>query len=104
MTAELSLVFSRGNREPAYLVPIHALAPGLGKDSWSVYVVDPKTSTVHRTAVEGKGTVGNQVVITKGIEPGDIVVVAGVSFLRDGQKVKLAANQSPTADASSTKP
>ena len=104
MTAELSLVFSGGDREPAYLVHLHALAPGLGKDGWSVYLFDPKTSTVRRTAVEGKGIVGNQAVITKGIKPGDIIVVAGVSFLRDGQKVKLAANQSPTADPSSTKP
>jgi hypothetical protein len=27
--------------------------------------------------------------ITEGLAPGDIIVVAGVSFLRDGQQVKL---------------
>jgi RND family efflux transporter MFP subunit len=103
MTAELSLVFPPGNREPAYLVPVHALAPGLGKDGWSIYLFDSKTSTVRRTAVEGKGVVGNQAIIRKGIAPGDVVVVAGVSFLRDGQKVKLA-NPSHTTDASTAKP
>jgi len=103
MTAELSLVFPRGNREPTYLVPVHALAPGTGKSGWSIFLFDPKTSTVGRTAVEGKGVVGNRAIIRKGIAPGDIVVVAGVSFLRDGQKVKLA-NPTHTTDASTAKP
>ncbi len=103
MTAELSLVFPRENRELTYLVPIHALAPGMEKDDWSIFLFDPKTSTVRRIAVEGKGVVGNQAIIRKGIAAGDVVVVAGVSFLRDGQKVKLA-NPSPTADASTAKP
>ena len=103
MTAELSLIFPRGNRDPTYLVPLNALAPREGKEGWSIFLFDPKTSTVRRTAVEGKGIVGNQAIIKKGVAPGDVVVVAGVSFLRDGQKVKLA-NLSPTAEASSTKP
>ena len=103
MTAELSLVFPHENREPTYLVPVHALAPGEGNAGWSIFLFDSKTSTVHRTAVEGKGAVGNQAVIRKGIAPGDVVVVAGVSFLRDGQKVKLV-NPSHTADASTAKP
>ncbi len=103
MTAELSLVFPRGNREPTYLVPVHALAPGTGKSGWSIFLFDPKTSTVRRTAVEGKGVVGNRAIIRKGIAPGDVVVVAGVSFLRDGQKVKLA-NPTHTTDASTAKP
>ena len=103
MTAELSLEFHRGSRETAYLVPLLALAPGVG-DVWSIYLFDPRTSTVRRTAVEGKGIVGNQAVITKGIEPGDRVVVAGVSFLQDGQKVKLAEKLSSSSNTSSSKP
>ncbi len=104
MTAELSLVFPRDNQEPTYLVPVQALAPGVDKDSWSIFLFDPNTSTVRRTAVEGKGIVGNQAIVTKGVSRGDIVVIAGVSFLRDGQKVKLVAKRSPTAGASSTNP
>ena len=103
MTAELSLFFSHDIAGHTYLVPLHALAPRAGKESWSVFLFDPNTSTVRRTAVEGKGIVGNQAVVEKGIAPGDVVVVAGVSFLRDGQKVKLM-NMSPTTGASSTKP
>jgi hypothetical protein len=33
----------------------------------------------------------NRIFITEGIAPGDVIAVAGVSFLRDGQKVKLMA-------------
>ena len=55
----------------------------------SVFVFDSKTSTVRKTVVQGKGIVGNQAIITNGIAPGDIIVVAGVPFLRDGQEVKL---------------
>ncbi len=33
--------------------------------------------------------IGDQAIITRGIAPGDVVVVAGVPFLRDGQEVKL---------------
>jgi len=37
----------------------------------------------------GAGVRDNRVLISEGITAGDIVAVAGVSFLRDGQKVKL---------------
>jgi multidrug efflux pump subunit AcrA (membrane-fusion protein) len=90
MTAELSLLFSRGEDELAYLVPLESVVPGAAKGGrFYVYVFDPETSTVRKTAVEGKGMIGDRGIITGGIAPGDIVVVAGVPFLRDGQEVKL---------------
>ena len=90
MTAELTLLFSRGEEAPAYLVPVQALAPGTAESvRVSVYIFDPETSTVRRTPLEGKGMIGDQAIVTKGLAPGDIVVVAGVPFLRDGQQVKL---------------
>ncbi len=90
MTAELTLLFSREEEgETAYLVPVQALVPGMGKDDRHVFVFDPETSTVRKTAVQGKGVVGNQAIITHGIAPGDIIVVAGVPFLRDSQEVML---------------
>ena len=90
MTAELTLLFSREEEgETAYLVPVQALVPGREKDDRHVFVFDSETSTVRKTVVQGKGIVGNQAIITNGIAPGDIIVVAGVPFLRDDQEVKL---------------
>ncbi len=90
MTAELTLIFSREEEgETAYLVPVQALVPGMEKDDRHVFVFDPETSTVRKTVVQGKDVVGNQTIITNGIAPGDIIVVAGVPFLRDNQEVKL---------------
>jgi dihydrodipicolinate reductase len=41
----------------------------------------------------GAGVRENDFVATKGVKGGDIIAVAGVSFLEDGQKVKLMQKQ-----------
>ncbi len=89
MTAELLLRFSDAELETAYLIPVHAFLPGVEKEQTYVYLFDTATSTVRKQAVQTRGIQGNDIVITEGIAPGDILVVAGVPFLRDGQKVKL---------------
>lgn len=91
MTAELTLPFAfEEEGESGYLVPAQALAPGGASDDRHVFVFDAETSTVRKTAVQSRGLVGNQAVITTGISPGDVIVVAGVPFLRDGQQVTLS--------------
>jgi multidrug efflux system membrane fusion protein len=92
MTAELALLFARDGEEAAYLVPLQSIAPGLPKAERYLYVFDPASSTVRKTIVEGTGMIGDQAIITAGIEPGDVIVVAGVPFLRDGQQVKLLSS------------
>ena len=90
MTAELTLLFALEQEgQTGYLVPLQALAPGLASDDRHVFVYDTETSTVRKTAVQGRGLVGNQFIVTAGIAPGDVIVVAGVPFLRDGQQVTL---------------
>ena len=90
MTAELTLLFAfEEGGDSGYLVPIQAVVPGLKSDDRHVFIFDPDTSTLRKTAVQAKGLVGNQVIITAGVSPGDAIVVAGVPFLRDGQQVKL---------------
>lgn len=96
MTAELLLTFSDEAVQSAYLIPVQAFLPGLEKNEHSVYLFDAQTSTVRKTAVETVGIQNNDMVIIDGIAPGDILVVAGVPFLRDGQKVKLM----PASDSS----
>ena len=62
-------------------------APGPGRGYAFVY--DARTSTVKKTAVRSRGTADKRVIIDEGLEAGDIIAVAGVSFLADGLKVKL---------------
>jgi multidrug efflux pump subunit AcrA (membrane-fusion protein) len=88
--------FAPGDKETAsnieetgFLVPFHAFAPGDKETASNIFVFDPKTSTVKKTQVEAQDSVDNNIVVTKGVKPGDIVAIAGVSYLRDGQKVKL---------------
>ncbi len=89
MTAELTIVLEEAETEAAYLVPLAALAPGKEPGSGFVFVYDPATSAVRRTPVKGSGATDNMIAITQGVKAGDIIAVAGVSFLTDKQKVKL---------------
>lgn len=54
-----------------------------------VYVFDEASSTVKRQEVKMAGIRDNELLIVEGLEPGDRVASAGVSFLNDGMKVKL---------------
>ncbi|MEM0912387.1 MAG: efflux RND transporter periplasmic adaptor subunit [Pseudomonadota bacterium] len=57
-----------------------------------IFVYDETTSTVQRRMVAIGGIRGNSVIIVDGLNNGDRVAVAGVSFLREGQEVKLLAD------------
>jgi membrane fusion protein, multidrug efflux system len=93
MSAEVKLKsFSRQSQGEVTL-PIHAFTTGKGKAEAYVFVYDQQTSTVKKVPVETRGGFDNNVIITQGIKPGDIVAIAGVSFLTDGQKVKLMSRQ-----------
>jgi len=89
MTAELNLFFSDPDAQSAYLLPVQAIVYGVANEDPYVFVFDAGTSTVRKKAVQGRGMRGNQAIVTEGIAPGDVIVVAGVTFLRDGQEVKL---------------
>ncbi|MHC4946442.1 MAG: efflux RND transporter periplasmic adaptor subunit [Planctomycetota bacterium] len=89
MSAEVLLLLGEAEASASYLVPVSAIVPGDGPGQGFIFVYDAATSTVQKTHVAGRGVRDNSVVITAGISPGDIIAVAGVSFLRNGQKVKL---------------
>ena len=55
----------------------------------AVFVFDPQSSTVRRRPVRIGGIRENMIVVTDGLAPGDLVASAGVSFLREGQEVRL---------------
>ena len=90
LTVEVTFQLSGDSGESAYRIPLIAVVPGGLPTKGYVFVYDSSTSTVKKTAVSGKGGVRkNDFMVTKGVKGGDIIAVAGVSFLEDGQKVKL---------------
>jgi len=60
----------------------------------AVWVVDPKTETVSLRPIEVGGQDAGRVTIAAGLEPGDMVVTAGVQALHPGQRVRPAAGAS----------
>lgn len=89
MTAELQLNFVAEDGPSGYLIPLHAVLPGIESEDRDIFLYDAPTSTVRKTPVTIRGIQGNRVIVTRGVSPGDVVVVAGVPFLADGQKVQL---------------
>jgi RND family efflux transporter MFP subunit len=92
MTAELTFRISEAAQQRAFLVPVTALAAGESPRQGYVFVFDPASTTVKRVPVKmARGAEDNRLMIAEGLQGGEIVAVAGVSFLEDGQKVKLMA-------------
>jgi multidrug efflux pump subunit AcrA (membrane-fusion protein) len=92
MSVEISLELPLVSGSLGYLVPLSVLAPEGAKDlqgTATVFLYDSATSTVHKHQVTLGGIRDNQLVVTEDLAPGDLVASAGVSFLSDGQKVKL---------------
>ncbi len=63
--------------------------------SVEVFVFDEATSTVRRRAIKVVGVRENAIIVAEGLSPGERVASAGVSFLREGQKVKLLPDENP---------
>ena len=89
LTAEVTLRLGGDDGPQQFLIPLGALAARPGGDGTIVYRYDPDSSTVRQVPVEYADVRGGDVVVKSGLAPGDIIVVAGVTFLRDGQAVRL---------------
>src|SRR5450631_1071721 len=75
-----------------FLLPLTVVYPEGGKDLKNVatvFVYDQSTSAVKKRQITVGGVRDNNLVVMSGLAPGDIVASAGVSYLVDGQKVKL---------------
>ncbi len=81
-------------------LPLSALREEKGRST--VWLVDRDSMTVKSQDVTLAGADGNEVVITTGLVPGQIVVTAGVHVLNPGQKVKFYVDPgAPSASAAS---
>lgn len=84
-TLPLSVLPFDGELDP----PKNPNEPGTAQ----VFVYDSNTSTVSRRDVKIAGVRENAIIIIEGLSLGERVASAGVSFLREGQKVKLLTDQ-----------
>jgi len=93
MTASVALKVAR-DASPMVL-PVAALTERAGGPA--VFVVDQANMVVRQTLVALAGTSDDGVRIASGLSVGDMVVTAGVQFLRDGMRIRLpeAPSQTP---------
>ena len=76
------------NSENELVLPVSAVVGDIEKDP-TVWVVNEESMTVIPKVVQLGTMAGSSINVTGGLEPGERVVVAGVSFLREGMKVRL---------------
>lgn len=89
-SVDVSVALSNNGGARGFLVPLVAIAPGDDKARGYVFKFDSASGVVRKTPIQAADVVsGNLIGITNGVEAGDIVASAGVSFLRDGQRVRL---------------
>ena len=92
MSVEIALEEPLIGGGSGFLLPLSVLAPEGGKDLQgvaTVFLYDKGSSTVKKRKVTVGGIRDNRLVVTDGLSTGDIVATAGVSYLVEGQKVKL---------------
>ena len=97
MTARVTFNFDQYlEGRTAYLIPLSAIAIDVGllagesvRDSEApVFLFDEAAGRARVRNVRVGGLRGNQLEVFEGLEPGDEVISAGVSFLHDGMEVR----------------
>ena len=69
-------------------VPVTAVFSHEGEQTY-VWIIDPETKTVKQREVKTEGLANTGVPIKEGLEPGEWIAVAGVHYLKEGQKVEI---------------
>jgi RND family efflux transporter MFP subunit len=96
MTARVDFTFRGEAQETGWLVPANAVLSAQGSSDahisereFYVFVYQPESSSVARRKVQVVGIHDRDFEVAEGLSEGDVVAVAGVHFLRDGQRVSL---------------
>lgn len=89
LTAEIGFKYKTQASGTAFLLPVTAVLATAPKVGGTVFVFDKSASTVKQKKVQVVNVHNNELEVAGDVKEGDIVAVAGVSFLVDGMKVKL---------------
>ncbi|MBF0453414.1 MAG: efflux RND transporter periplasmic adaptor subunit [Magnetococcales bacterium] len=92
MSAEVLFTFEGQGRSGyqglVVKVPPTAIMAGEGEAVYA-FVYDESAGVVRRRSVQTENIINNEVMISHGLKPGEIIATAGVVYLHDGQKVSL---------------
>jgi len=89
MTVEVIFKFTTDATGTAFMLPISAVLPTADKNSGAIFVYDKKQNIVRKRKIKVINVRDNELEVIGDIKDGDIVAIAGVSFLLDKMKVSL---------------
>ncbi len=92
MSAEVEFIFE-GVGQTGFVgkvmrLPLSALVAGADKTVF-VFVYNEQTKGVEKRVIQVENILNNEVLVSSGLKPGEVIATAGVHSLRDGQRVKL---------------
>ncbi len=94
MTAQVTFNFGKADKDSVYLIPVTALdirVPSVDekmvKNKAPVFIVNK--GIAEKRIVTIRDIRGNEFEVVDGLKTGDVLIVAGVPFLNEGQKVKI---------------
>jgi RND family efflux transporter MFP subunit len=82
----------KNQKQPFYLIPASAVFSTISNKP-HVWIVDSKTSRIKPREVKVANMTEDQIKVLDGLNPGDMIVIAGVNFLRNGDLVKPIADK-----------
>ena len=95
MTAEVDFLVDAVGRTgfsgPGIRIPVSAISPDMGQGAF-VFVYDEASGTVRKRTVQTEAIFNNTVYLSSGLNNGEIIAVAGVAHMHDGQQVTLQDN------------
>ncbi len=92
MTVEIDFTFE-GRGRTGYVgetvkIPPTAILPGENQKAYA-FVYDEAASVVRKREIQTENIINNDIIISEGLKPGEIIATAGVEYLHDGQAVRL---------------
>lgn len=88
MSAQVTFSFGSEATEAAFLLPVTAAIAQPEENVASVFVFHEDQGTVERRDVRVTNVIGNDLEVIGNLNPGEKIVVGGVSFLSDGMTVR----------------
>jgi RND family efflux transporter MFP subunit len=89
LVAQVELVLPPAQAPDGHaVVPVTALVDAEGSSA-SVFVIDPQAGVAHRRQVAIGALVGDRVIVSAGLDPGERVITDGAAWLTDGRAVRV---------------